>query len=154
MDPREVIRKLVDYVHQTYGVTFEFGQVVTGVDYPHLTVAGDRYRAEQIWICSGADFETLYPQSFAVSGMTKVKLQMMRTGSQPHSFRIGPSRGGLTLTHYGSFAQCQALPALKDRIEAVPPHFPAWEIHVMISQNGSGECVIGDSHEYGLDTAV
>ncbi len=152
VDPREAIRTLPDYLHQTYGVTFGFGQVVTGVDYPHLTVGGCHYRAERIWICSGADFETLYPQSFVASGITKVKLQMMRTGSQPHGFRIGPSLcGGLTLTHYGSFAQCQALPALKDRIQSETPHFPAWGIHVMMSQNGSGECVIGDSHEYGLD---
>ncbi len=152
VDPREAIRKLPDYLHQTYGVSFFWGDVVTGIDYPHLTAGGSQFRAERIWVCSGADFETLYPEAYRASGITKVKLQMMRTGSQAQHFRIGPSLcGGLTLTHYGAFATCQSLSALKDRIEQETPHFPNWGIHVMISQNAAGECVIGDSHEYGLD---
>jgi glycine/D-amino acid oxidase-like deaminating enzyme len=63
---------------------------------------------------------------------------------------MGPAlSAGLTLTHYGSFAHCQGLTALRERISAETPWFPAWGIHVMMSQNGLGELVIGDSHEYG-----
>jgi FAD dependent oxidoreductase TIGR03364 len=94
----------------------------------------------------------LYPQHFAESGITKVKLQMLRTVPQPDSWRLGAALcGGLTLTHYGSFAHCSSLPVLKARIAAETPHFPEWGIHVMMSQNGMGELIIGDSHEYGLN---
>ncbi len=150
VDPRQAIRQLPKYLTEQYGVTFHFGQVVTEINAPHLLAGGKRWQADHILVCSGADFETLYPQIFAESGITKVKLQMMRTAPQPDGFRIGPSLcGGLTLTHYGAFAHCSSLGALKDRIQAETPHFPEWGIHVMVSQNEQGELTIGDSHEYG-----
>jgi len=150
VDPREAIRKLPGYLAAQYGVEFHFGRVVTEIGHPEVVAGGDRWRASHIFVCSGADFETLYPDLYASSGITKVKLQMLRTGPQPHQWRIGPALcGGLTLTHYGAFAHCSTLAALQTRIETETPHFPQWGIHVMMSQNGLGELVIGDSHEYG-----
>ncbi len=35
-------------------------------------------KGDVIFICSGADFETLYPEAFAGYPLTKCKLQMMR----------------------------------------------------------------------------
>ena len=65
---------------------------------------------------------------------------------------MGPALcAGLTLTHYGSFAECPSLPQLKARFQETMPWMNSWGIHVMMSQNGSGELVIGDSHEYGPD---
>ncbi|MDV3348933.1 TIGR03364 family FAD-dependent oxidoreductase [Leptothoe sp. ISB3NOV94-8A] len=150
VDPREAIRKLPNYLSRTYGVEFHFGTVVTDIASPYLLADGKRWQAEQIFVCSGADFETLYPELYRDSSITKVKLQMMRTTPQPDGFSIGvPLCGGLTLTHYAAFANCPSLAALKARIEQETPYFPQWGIHVMVSQNALGELVIGDSHEYG-----
>ncbi|MEN9230701.1 MAG: TIGR03364 family FAD-dependent oxidoreductase [Thermostichus sp. DG02_5_bins_236] len=150
VDPRQAIRQLPHYLVERYGVRFYWGQVVTEINAPHLLAGGQRWQADHILVCSGADFETLYPQIFAESGITKVKLQMMRTAPQPNGFRIGPSLcGGLTLTHYAAFTHCSSLGSLKDRIQLETPHFPEWGIHVMVSQNRQGELTIGDSHEYG-----
>jgi D-hydroxyproline dehydrogenase subunit beta len=152
VDPREAIGKLPEFLTQVYGVEFRFGTVVTNIAYPKLTAAGEVWTADHILVCSGADFETLYPNLYRNSGMTKVKLQMMRTASQPNGFSIGAALcGGLTLTHYGAFAHCPSLPILKTRIATETPHLPEWGIHVMVSQNGLGELIIGDSHEYGLN---
>ena len=152
IDPREAIRKLPDYLTQTYGVEFKFGTVVTAIDHPVVVAGEAEYRGDRIFVCSGADFETLYPDRYRASGITKVKLQMMRTAPQPDCWRLGASLcGGLTLTHYAAFAHCPSLDALKARIADETPHFPEWGIHVMMSQNASGELVIGDSHEYGLN---
>lgn len=150
VDPRQAIHTLPTFLSETYPVTFCFGQVVTQIGYPYLVAGGEQWSADRILVCSGVDFETLYPDLYRQSGITRVKLQMMRTRSQ--SWRLGPSLcAGLTLTHYGSFAHCPSLSALKTRIEEETPHFPKWGIHVMMSQNGLGELIIGDSHEYGLD---
>ncbi|EAW38578.1 TIGR03364 family FAD-dependent oxidoreductase [Lyngbya sp. PCC 8106] len=151
VDPREAIAKIPAFLAAEYGVEFEWGTVVTQINYPQLIAGGKTWTADQIFVCSGRDFETLYPEVYAQSGITKVKLQMMRTIPQPNQFKIGASLcGGLTLTHYAAFYQLQSLRALKDRIQAETPYFPEWGIHVMVSQNSHGELIIGDSHEYGL----
>ncbi len=151
VDPREAIKKLPSFLNKEYGVEFYFNTVVTDITYPYLTVAGEKWQVnEHIFVCSGADFETLYPSIYQKTEITKVKLQMMRTIPQPNNFRINtPLCGGLTLTHYGAFAGCASLGALKERIAQETPYFPEWGIHVMVSQNATGELIIGDSHEYG-----
>lgn len=151
VDPREAIAKIPAFLSAEYGVEFRWGTAVTEINYPRFVAGEKTWKADQIFVCSGRDFETLYPEIYAKSGMTKVKLQMMRTPPQPDRFKIGASLcGGLTLTHYSAFSHCQSLAALKDRIQAETPHFPRWGIHVMVSQNSRGELTIGDSHEYGL----
>ncbi|MEA5538056.1 MAG: TIGR03364 family FAD-dependent oxidoreductase [Limnoraphis robusta] len=152
VDPREAIGKIPAFLSAEYGVEFRWGTVVTEINYPQFIAGGKTWKADQIFVCSGRDFETLYPHIYAESGMTKVKLQMMRTAPQPHQFKIGTSLcGGLTLTHYAAFSHCHSLTALKDRIQSETPYFPQWGIHVMVSQNSQGELTIGDSHEYGLN---
>lgn len=152
VDPREAIRKLPGYLSEAYGVEFKFGTVVTEIANSRVIAGNQQWTGNHIFVCSGADFETLYPDLYTTCGLTKVKLQMMRTVSQPDRWRLGPSLcGGLTLTHYLAFADCPSLTALKERIATETPHFPQWGIHVMMSQNGSGELILGDSHEYGLN---
>ncbi|NEN92585.1 MAG: TIGR03364 family FAD-dependent oxidoreductase [Okeania sp. SIO3H1] len=152
VDPREAIKKIPGFLSVEYNIEFKFGTVVTEISHPSLIAGGEKWQADRIFVCSGTDFETLYPDTFANSGMTKVKLQMMRTVPQPEKWRTGVALcGGLTLTHYTSFAHCPSLAALKTRIETETPHFPEWGIHVMMSQNAAGELIIGDSHEYGVN---
>ena len=72
---------------------------------------------------------------------------MIEEGSQ----RIGPAIcGGLSLIHYASFQAAPSLPLLKSRYENEMQEFLKWGIHVMISQNQTGQLTVGDSHEYGL----
>jgi glycine/D-amino acid oxidase-like deaminating enzyme len=75
---------------------------------------------------------------------------MMRFGEQPDQWRMGPALcGGLSLIHYQSFKAANSLPLLKQRYMSELPEYLEWGIHVMVSQNGSNELTVGDSHEYG-----
>jgi FAD dependent oxidoreductase TIGR03364 len=102
-------------------------------------------------VCSGADFESLYPEIYADAGLTRVKLQMLRTAAQPNGWRMGPAlAAGLTLRFYPSFQICTTLPALRKRILEEAPEYERWGIHGLVSQTAAGELTLGDSHEYGL----
>lgn len=151
VDPREAIAALPSYLEEKYNVEFYWDKCVSYISENTVYVGNEeQYDADIIFICSGADFETLYPESFNEYPLTKCKLQMMRVAAQPHDWRIGPSLcGGLSLIHYKSFAEAPSLPQLKQLYETELSDYLDWGIHVMVSQNAKGELTIGDSHEYG-----
>ncbi|MFD1819580.1 FAD dependent oxidoreductase TIGR03364 [Pseudarcicella hirudinis] len=151
VESRVAIQKLPEYLSRKYDIGFHFSQAVSGVEGNTVFSGKKTYHADKIFICSGADFETLYPEIFAENHFTKCKLQMMRIVSQPENWRIGPSLcGGLSLIHYKGFEMAPSLAALKKHYEENMPEYLQNGIHVMVSQNGEGELTIGDSHEYGL----
>ena len=76
---------------------------------------------------------------------------MLRLVAQPEDWRIGPSLcGGLSLIHYKSFQVAPSLSLLKQQYQQTMADYLKWGIHVMMSQNATGELTIGDSHEYAL----
>ena len=151
VDPREVVRRLPKFLEERYGVRFFFDTAVHGVETSLLETGRGRFRADSIIVASGDDFQTLFPEYFRSSGITRCKLQMMRTAPQPAEWTLGPSLAfGLTFKHYPTFQICSSLDALKERIARESPEFERWGIHVMVSQNPARELTLGDSHEYGL----
>jgi FAD dependent oxidoreductase TIGR03364 len=155
VDPREVIRLLPGWLNATYGVQFRFSTVVTGYNDGAVTAGGERVAAKRLVVCCGDDLRTLYPEVLAASGIFPCKLQMMRTAPAENGWRIGPMlAAGLTLRHYLAFQSCPSLAVLKERVARETPEFDRYGIHVMASQNGSGEIVLGDSHEYGEEITL
>jgi hypothetical protein len=152
IDPREGIKNLPIYLKNYYNIDILWGTAVTNVTTNTVWSFKTKYNADIICICSGADFETLYPAVFKELPIIKTKLQMMRYVPNDPSFRIGTSVcGGLSLLHYKSFAASASLDILKEKIHAELPEYIKWGIHVMVAQNDKGELTIGDTHEYALD---
>jgi FAD dependent oxidoreductase TIGR03364 len=152
VNPREASARIAGWLQDQQQVTLRFNTAVNGISMPFIQTATENWKVDKVFLCSGADFETLYPQVFAQTGITKCKLQMMRTVPQPGNWQLGPALcAGLTLLHYAAFNTCNALPALRKRIEAQMPQYLQWGVHVLVSQNGRAELTIGDSHEYGPD---
>lgn len=151
VEARAAIRILPEFLHSKYGVNFHFNTAISAVEYPNVRSGNRKWTADQIYICSGADFETLYPEIFSENHFTKCKLQMMRLTAQKNNWRIGPALcGGLSLVHYKSFEVSHSLQKLKDFYTSNMPEYLKLGIHVMVSQNAEGELTIGDSHEYGM----
>lgn len=152
VDPREAIAALPGWLSARFGVEFYWGKCISYISEQVIYIGNEEeYEADLVFICSGADLETLYPEHFSQFPITKCKLQMMRLAAQPADWRIGPALcGGLSLIHYHSFKTAPSLPALKQRYMEEMADYLEWGIHVMVSQNGRGELTIGDSHEYGL----
>jgi FAD dependent oxidoreductase TIGR03364 len=146
VDPPQVISQIPAFLTERYGVQFHFNSPVKEID---------TSQSEVTIVACGDDFQTLFPDLFSKEGLTRCKLQMLRTESQPKNWALGPSLAfGLTFRHYPTFAICESLAALKARVAHETPEFDKWGIHVMASQNSSRQITLGDSHEYGLTVDI
>ncbi len=151
VDPREAISKIPEFLFERYGVQFIWNTTATSITRDTVFAGSKSYSADEIFVCSGSDFETLFPEEFANQNITKCKLQMMRMTAQDGNTRIGPMLcAGLSLINYSSFSVSPTHAQLKARLHLDFPEYIKWGIHVMVSQNKSGELTVGDSHEYGL----
>jgi FAD dependent oxidoreductase TIGR03364 len=150
IDPRDAVAELPAWLSRAHCVRFEFGMPVVGYERPTVWTSAGTRTADRLVVCSGDELQTLFPEELATLGLTRCKLQMMRTQPVTPGWRLGPMlAAGLTLQHYPAFAGCPTLFALKRRLAQEMPDYVRYGIHVMAAQNGRGELVLGDSHEYG-----
>jgi len=152
VDPREVLQQLPIYLKEKFAVEFFWNltaiEVSTNkVKFSDLSVL----EADVVFICSGQDFETLFPHCFDEVAITKCKLQMLRLEIDGKHQRIGPALcGGLSLIHYSSFHHVPSFDKLEEKFNNEFKRYLDLGIHVMVSQNEKGLLTVGDSHEYGV----
>ena len=153
VDPREVIAAVPRWLEEQYGVRLQFGTAIESVAMPWVIATnGERWQVDRVIVATGADLKTVFPSVLQQVEFRLCKLQMLRTVPQAVGWQLGPMlAGGLTLRHYPTFGICPSLEALKRRIAAETPELEHYGIHVMASQNGGGEIILGDSHEYDDD---
>lgn len=145
---REAIRRIPEWLEAKFGLIRRFGQVVTEIQLPTVKTPRESWQVGRVVICSGADFETLYPEHYARLEMTKCKLQMLKVvPNQP--VKMGPSLcAGLTLRHYAAFSKCPTLQLVDRRFDQLDARLKKYGIHILVSQNHLGELIVGDSHQY------
>jgi FAD dependent oxidoreductase TIGR03364 len=152
IDPREALQRVPDYLKEYLDVSFIWNTTITDISGNQLKAGDQHFQADIIFVCSGPDFETLFPELFADQPITKCKLQMMRFSPLEKDWRIGTSIcGGLSLIHYQSFKAAKSLYKLKSRYNSEMGLYLDNGIHVMVSQNDQGELTVGDSHEYATN---
>lgn len=146
----EAIRRIPAYLAGEYGVDFFWQHAVNHIETGSLQAGGKRFSAQTMFVCNGADLESLFPELFASEELVKCKLQML-SGHLPNAdFQLGPALcAGLTLLHYDSFAKCGSLPALAQRVDRELADTREHGVHILVSQHRSGELILGDSHHYG-----
>ena len=156
VDPRNILARLPALLTEKFGVQFRFGTAVRSIQLPRIEAGSEIWDAGRAIVCGGDDFETLYPELFATSGIDRCKLQMMRTGAQKNGWQLGPAlAAGLTLRFYPAFEICTAtLPRYKQRVAREMAEYDRFAIHTLVSQTADGALTLGDSHEYGLAVDV
>lgn len=152
VDPRLILARLPDFLAQKFGVQFRFATATRSIQMPRIYAGSETWEAEHAIVCSGDDFETLFPELLATSGIDRCKLQMMRTAPQRNGWELGPAlAAGLTLRFYPAFEICTAtLPKYKERVAREMADYERFAIHTLVSQTADGALTLGDSHEYGL----
>lgn len=147
----KAIPEITNYLKEKLNVKFYWDMAISKIETGKVICGNSSYETDLVVLCSGSDFETLFPETFSNLEITKCKLQMMRFIPKTPNWRINTSVcGGLSLIHYPSFKVANSLNDLKKRFEKDLPTYISNGIHVMVSQNDDGELIVGDTHEYGL----
>jgi len=152
VDPLRMIHRLITYLQ----AKFEKLTYLSGIPVSRLEQEGDHVKlfssqgqvllGNRILICSGAEFNLLYPELFHKSSLEVSKLQMMRTAAMPDVNLSGNILTGLTIRRYESFTECPSFSKLSE-----PEHYAElkqWGIHILFKQADDGSIILGDSHEY------
>ncbi len=145
---REAIRRIPLWLQEKFGLLLKFGHVVTGISLPTVYTSRETWSVDRVYVCSGADFETLYPALYDSQPVSKCKLQMLKPVPEK-PFTLGPSLcAGLTLRHYAAFTKCPSLKKVDKRYDEELLAYKKHGVHVLLAQNSYGELIIGDSHHY------
>jgi FAD dependent oxidoreductase TIGR03364 len=152
VDPRQAIHRITQLLREKkdlsyFPQTWVFGIEARGDKYQLINNRGEQIEAEKVIICSGSDFQSLYPDVFRESPLQSVKLQMILTQPQPQRRIKGSILTGWTIRRYESFEACPSFAAIKAREDAGAYHRQLG-IHILFKQAADGSVIIGDSHEY------
>ena len=153
VNPRVMIHQLHRYLTEQPVFQSVFGACVHS-----LFVQGDgrvtatttdarTFTADHAIVCSGSDFQLLFPEVFRQSDLQSVRLQMLRLIPQPNIQIPGNVLTGLSIRRYECFAQCASWREIKER-EQIDSFWKQWGIHILFKQEADGSIIIGDSHEY------
>ncbi|GLR13510.1 oxidoreductase [Chitinimonas prasina] len=154
-ESRQVIPALAGWLAQMHGVRFHYGTQINAVELPVLQTSQGRHHADRVIVCTGHDFQTLYPAHFSALDLARCGLQMLRVVNP--GITLGPAlMTGLSTLHYGAFTQSAALAEplarLHEQLACEQPELLEHGIHLIIQQVGlDGDLIIGDSHHYGAD---
>ncbi len=147
VDPLEVIMGLIDELKEK-GVQFHFNTTVVGVDDGYVGADHVMVKAKTVLLCTGDDFQTLFPVEFATYNLTLVRLQMLKLCSREPGFDLGPAiSGALTAYRHRSFHELPSFPAFEQMVLAKFPEELEHCVHALVSQDKNGELVVGDSME-------
>ena len=110
VDPRQAIAQLPHFLAREYGVELCFSTPVHALDLPNVYTPSTTWRVERAIVCSGVDFESLYPSVYKSSGLTRCKLQMMCTVPQPDAWQLVPGSRRPHTASLRKFKECASAP--------------------------------------------
>ena len=138
---------------EAHGAAVKFGLPVAKILEGVVEASdGRRFEFDQLLIAAGDEMRAFFPRELAAAGLTRCRLQMMRTVPQPASFDLGAVFvSDLTLCHYPAFRDCPSAVKLRARLQTELPQHHKWGVHAIVAQHPDGSIVLGDSHEYASD---
>ncbi len=152
VDPRQVGQRLIQYCIDRYDLdyyphTLANEVSVTNGEVELVTNHKQQYKAQKLFLCSGNEFQLLFPELFQASDLQLVKLQMLAI-HPPADLKIKSSiLTGWTIRRYESFQECPSFRSIKTREDETAYHRQKG-IHILFKQADDGSIILGDSHEY------
>ncbi len=152
VDPRHAARRIIEYLVQAHDLVYIPNTCVKAVNKFNDTVtittsALEKYQASKVILCSGTEFQILFPEIFEASDLHLVKLQMMDTLPMKNIRIEGSVLTGWTIRRYESFQECPSYASVKAK-EDEHSFYKKNGIHILFKQSPDGSIIIGDSHHY------
>ena len=145
--PRQALARLISFLRERFDTSFHFKTEVNNVESPLIETTRGRFHADRVLICSGTDFETLFPEAFRESGTLRCSLQMMKTSAQPSPWKLGAMvTDSLTYKRYQAFKNCPSHAAMEKRVLEEHGDLERFGITVLTAQDNDAGLIIGDSH--------
>lgn len=148
IEPRLALPALATWLRTRWSVDFVTAAATGCEPGVVLTSRGD-IRADQIFVCSGDDLNSLFPEVLARREVLRCKLQMLRLAA-PGRRLATPLMADLSLARYEGYAALPAARALDRRLRDERGDLVDAGVHLIAVQSADGSLVVGDSHEYGV----
>ncbi|MEQ9298302.1 MAG: TIGR03364 family FAD-dependent oxidoreductase [Cyclobacteriaceae bacterium] len=152
VEPRLAVHQVRSYLIEKYQLDYFGGHLVKEIEENSggcsvTPVSGAQYHSAKVIVCTGSDFQHIYPQLYAESDLVVTKLQMMLTAPQKNLHLPGSILTGLSIRRYESFTECPSYAAIKEK-EPQDALSKKWGIHILFKQATDGSIILGDSHSY------
>ena len=151
IEPRQLLRRFIPHIVHKHGIDYRPGTTVVTVEQDGQgcrvrDARGNVFVGKQVFVCSGAEYRTLFPERIKDSGLQVCKLQMMETVALPEKTLPHSILSGLSIERYPAFKGVPAYQQLQQ--QAKEQSLVDYGIHLLFKQAADGSIVIGDSHEY------
>jgi FAD dependent oxidoreductase TIGR03364 len=151
VEPRFLLRQLIPYVTRTTTVEYLPQTTVVSIEAQNggclvRDASGATFTSDTVFMCSGSEYHTLFPELFSRSGLQMCKLQMLSTVPQPGTVLPHSILSGLSIQRYAAFKSCPSYHLLAE--QTVDEDILRYGIHLLFKQAADGSIIIGDSHEY------
>ena len=135
VNPRQMIHRLHEYLRSNAGFEVHYQTCVGELNVDERTVLartsrGQTILADRAIVCSGSEFQMLYPDIFSASDIDAVKLQMARLKPAVNTKLPGNILTGLSIRRYESFAQCPSWKEIKAS-EPEDSFWKKWGVHIL-----------------------
>jgi hypothetical protein len=135
LEPRRMLRQFIPYIAQRVPFDYTSQANVVSVESKgkHCIVKdakGNVYTADKVFVCSGAEYRTLFPEFFQKSGLKICKLQMIQTVPQPQGMLPHSILSGLSIQRYPAFKSCPSYHLLQE--QAVDENIRNYGIHLSV----------------------
>lgn len=152
IDPRQAIHRILRFMKEVLGLDYFPKRMAIDLETSSSGVkvrsnTGETWQADKVVLCSGSEFQALYPGLFCESDIQLVKLQMLETKPQQR-LRFEPNiLTGKTIRRYEAFRECASYDAIK-QAEPTMGFGREHGVHILFKQSADGSVILGDSHEY------
>ena len=149
VESRTAIGLLANWLAESMGVAFRFGEAVLEVDTPRVRTSRATLHAERVAVCTNIELNGLFAERLTPHSLRLCQLQMLRVQPEPGFKLPGSVMADLSLVRYHGYSKLPAAAKLLEQIEQEEGESLAHGIHLIVVQSADGSLVVGDSHHYG-----